>query len=366
MTSKAADDAAFYRNNMKQLSLAVGNHVATYRDLPGVDRSFNSRDPSPGLSWRVHLLSYLGAHTLWEQFHHDEPWDSEHNLTLLDKMPEVFRSPDVPTGKTSVHLFVGEGTAFGADWSQKRSLSDITDGPARTLAFVLAGPETAEEWTKPGGIDFRPTEGVAQLGTAPTDYGFPVAVFDQFANPAFLPAEIDTKALDALVLASDGNGSQLALNHLNPAELATEVASTISWNVGAKPVTGEALPLNANASHDVRCTVTLDRSLLPGDGHPEQLRETAMNDARATLHIPDTNGMTTHQLSGTISADGLTLSLNGTVRGISETGQRQGSLTIGDYAHSVARENTGFSYPLIVVGRFPVTVQSDAGENESE
>lgn len=362
--SEAADDAALYRNNLKQLSLAVGNHVATYRDLPGVDRSFINPDSSPGLSWRVHLLPYLGADPLWEQFHRDEPWDSEHNLTLLDKMPELFRSPGVPNGKTSVHLFVGEGTAFGADWSQKRSLNDIADGPARTLSFVLAGPETAEEWTKPGGIDFNPTEGIEQLGTAPTDYGFPVAVFDQFANPAFLPAEIDAQALGALVLASDGKGSQLALNHLNPAELATEVASTIIWNVGGKPAAGDALELIANASHEVTCTLTLERSLLPGDEHPDHLRETAMKHARATLRIPDTNGMTTHQLSGTISADGLTLSLSGNVRGISEEGARDGSLTIADYANPIVRENVGFSHPLIVAGRFPISVRS-ADESSS-
>ncbi len=30
--------------------------------------------------------------SLNQQFHLDEPWDSEHNLTLVPQMPEVYRS----------------------------------------------------------------------------------------------------------------------------------------------------------------------------------------------------------------------------------------------------------------------------------
>src|SRR4051812_31051114 len=49
----------------------------------------------PGLSWRVHLLPYLGKEeeALYKQFKPDEAWDSPANKKLLDKMPKVFESP---------------------------------------------------------------------------------------------------------------------------------------------------------------------------------------------------------------------------------------------------------------------------------
>ena len=41
----------------------------------------------PLLSWRVHLLPFLEENELYEQFKLDEPWDSPHNIKLLDQMP---------------------------------------------------------------------------------------------------------------------------------------------------------------------------------------------------------------------------------------------------------------------------------------
>ena len=45
------------------------------------------------LSWRVHLLPYLGESELYERFNLDESWDSEANIRLIDAMPEVTPKP---------------------------------------------------------------------------------------------------------------------------------------------------------------------------------------------------------------------------------------------------------------------------------
>ena len=50
----------------------------------------------PLLSWRVHILPYLEAGHLYEQFHLDEPWDSEHNRQLIAKMPTSYLDPSSP------------------------------------------------------------------------------------------------------------------------------------------------------------------------------------------------------------------------------------------------------------------------------
>ena len=44
------------------------------------------------LNWHVMVLPYLEQTALYQEFHQDEPWDSEHNRKLIEKMPAVFRS----------------------------------------------------------------------------------------------------------------------------------------------------------------------------------------------------------------------------------------------------------------------------------
>ncbi|HKB04137.1 MAG TPA: DUF1559 domain-containing protein, partial [Gemmataceae bacterium] len=57
----------------------------------------------PLLSWRVELLPYMEQADLYKQFRRDEPWDSEHNLQLLAKMPDVFRVGFEPKGATHTY-----------------------------------------------------------------------------------------------------------------------------------------------------------------------------------------------------------------------------------------------------------------------
>src|SRR6185312_11489838 len=69
----------------------------------------------PLLSWRVALLPYLEQVALYNQFHLDEPWDSEHNRKLLPQMPKVYactgNAPSVPYG-TFYQAFVGKDCVF--------------------------------------------------------------------------------------------------------------------------------------------------------------------------------------------------------------------------------------------------------------
>ncbi|MFM7836953.1 MAG: DUF1559 domain-containing protein, partial [Planctomycetaceae bacterium] len=100
---------------------------------------------------RVHLLPYLEQQELYSQFRLEESWDSEHNKTLIEKMPEVFKVPDIAAaGKTSIHVLLGEGSLFSGD--EPPTLESITDSPDSTILAVLAEPGTAEIWTRPGGV----------------------------------------------------------------------------------------------------------------------------------------------------------------------------------------------------------------------
>ncbi len=160
------------KENSRRIGLACYNFNDTFEKFPHPEVG---PDGKSGLSWRVHILPYLDQKSLYDQFHLDEPWDSSHNKTLVDKMPAFFQTPGVSeTGKTAWHMFTGPGSP-GAKGPFK--LRDILDGPSNTILAILGGPESATEWTKPGGIPFNASNPLQPLGT-PYDGTFPVVMFD--------------------------------------------------------------------------------------------------------------------------------------------------------------------------------------------
>ena len=96
------------RNSLKMIGLAMHNYHDVHNRFPA--RASYDKSGEPLLSWRVHLLPFLDQNELYEQFHLHEPWDSEHNLTLVPQMPEVYRSNSFSDPEKTVFL-----TADGTD-----------------------------------------------------------------------------------------------------------------------------------------------------------------------------------------------------------------------------------------------------------
>ena len=101
-------------NHFHQLSLAMLNYDQIHGRFPSYC-SFD-KEGKPLLSWRVHLLPFLWETELYNQFHLDEPWDSEHNKELITKMPPIYTRPGTSEmakqGKTVYLVPVGKITAF--------------------------------------------------------------------------------------------------------------------------------------------------------------------------------------------------------------------------------------------------------------
>ena len=76
-------------NNMKQILLAILDYEKAHGTLPPA--YIADKDGKPLLSWRVLILPYLDCKDLYDQFHLDEPWDSDHNKQLIEKMPGFYR-----------------------------------------------------------------------------------------------------------------------------------------------------------------------------------------------------------------------------------------------------------------------------------
>lgn len=146
-----AGGTAQLKSNMKQFTLAMHNLHDVYGRFPD-DDGFDNNDKG-NLSWRVYMLPYLEQAPLYNEFHLNESWDSDHNKKLIEKMPAIFETPGVKEkGKTSVQLFTGEGAPFAGD--EGPGFRNIIDGTSNTILAVLAGPDKADVWTKPGGLDF--------------------------------------------------------------------------------------------------------------------------------------------------------------------------------------------------------------------
>lgn len=135
---------------------AIGLAMHRYADKnQGVFPTQGNYDESgkPLLSWRVQLLPYLDKRSLYNQFHLDEPWDSEHNLKLVYQMPEIYSDPDPALrkinqeGRTTFVVPVGSDAMFGDH--EGTSFKQIVDGTSNTIMLVEVVPEKAVAWTKP-------------------------------------------------------------------------------------------------------------------------------------------------------------------------------------------------------------------------
>jgi Protein of unknown function (DUF1559) len=159
-------------------------------------------DGQPLYSWRVLLLPYLEEGPLYKEFHLDEPWDSEHNIRLLERMPVLYAPPGhkkslVPPHHTVLHVFVGPGTAFEGPGGIP--MKDFPDNTSNTILIVEAGEPVT--WTKPEEIAFGPDSSL-DLRCIFHD-GFRVGMAD--GSVRFVPKSIDRAKLRAAITR---NGSE--------------------------------------------------------------------------------------------------------------------------------------------------------------
>jgi hypothetical protein len=110
-------------------------------------------------------LPYVDELALYQKFHLDEPWDSQHNKPLIAEMPAVFRSPwaeDPKTTRTPYLAPIGPGTVF--EPAEGVRFSDIVDGTSNTFLLVEADAEHSAIWSKPEDWTYDPQAPAKGLG----------------------------------------------------------------------------------------------------------------------------------------------------------------------------------------------------------
>jgi hypothetical protein len=154
------------KNKLRDVGQGILNYESAFKQFPIANiPAYFDENNKPKLSWRVHLLPYFDQRPLYEMFKLEEPWDSPHNLQLLQKMPEIYRDPADPIGatKTRVVRFTGPNAPFQETGPGPKS-REFTDGAMSTLLLICCGADKAIPWTKPDDLPFDQNAPVACLG----------------------------------------------------------------------------------------------------------------------------------------------------------------------------------------------------------
>jgi hypothetical protein len=181
---------------MKQILLAMHNYHDANEQFP---RDITDKDGKPLLSWRVAILPFIEEEKLFKQFKFDEPWDSDHNKKLLDKMPAVYRLSTQGKDETKTYFqgFSGPGAMF--EPGKKISVASIRDGTSNTVAVVAAGPPA--EWTKPADLPYHPKLPLVKF-EGPFSNVLLAATSDGAVHS--LKRDLDEKTLRLLIERDDG------------------------------------------------------------------------------------------------------------------------------------------------------------------
>lgn len=193
------------QENAQQIGRALHDFHAAYGFFPA---GYADRSGQPGLSWRVAILPFMEQENLFKQFKLDEPWNSEHNRKLVDKMPKVFRPGNQDTfGYTFYRGFTGPNTWLpplnlkgeAGQPLKGVSMPQISDGLSNTI--LVAEAATPVIWTKPDELVFTPND-IPKIGGGVFPTGAVVILAD--GRPQFVKKSITAATLAAAITINGG------------------------------------------------------------------------------------------------------------------------------------------------------------------
>jgi hypothetical protein len=201
-------------NNLRQIGVAIYRFEEANGELP---TNTYALDGTPLLSWRVHILPFIEQEDLYRQFKLDEPWNSPHNIQLLNQMPAVYANPkdkNIPANTSVYRGFSSPGAVFekrpsrnpaahvGGGMVELRTrfrLADFKDPLTDTILVIEAADSV--EWTKPDGLEASRGKPLPPL--LEKKPGWPQALLADGSVRGIDPQNVETR-LPAMVTHSGG------------------------------------------------------------------------------------------------------------------------------------------------------------------
>ena len=147
--------------NLSRIVTALHRYHADHHHLPAAAINGKDGKGGPPHSWRVELLPYLDEQPLYDSYHFDEPWDSDHNKQLAETMPDVFRCPlDKPDSINTSYFGITSQDKPAGYGDSGESDSDFGGGyeaPQSTASFESSGglgSGESETDSGGGGLEF--------------------------------------------------------------------------------------------------------------------------------------------------------------------------------------------------------------------
>lgn len=207
-------------------------------------RTKTKRFPKRGLrgqlSWRVAILPNLGYQELYDQFNHKEPWFTEHNMALLNKIPAEYQSPKRGDSRTN-YLMVTGGSTMYKNAVTGRPEYNAPDGREHTILLVEVNDSAAVNWTEPKDLEYLPawdkrTNRITEIPQAlrGTSGGSFMTMFvDGFAGR--ISSSIEPAELDKMITRDKGD-SVSRWNHVQPLVVNASTTSLAqSEGIAAEP-----------------------------------------------------------------------------------------------------------------------------------
>jgi WD40 repeat protein/serine/threonine protein kinase len=209
--------------NLKSIGLALHMHEDNFKRLPA--QAIRGTDGKALLSWRVAILPFLENDALFKQFRLDEPWDSEHNKSLIEKMPAVYASPALKPeqhekGLTSYLAPLSRQPPVVLQSSDKGNqslrsdevemvfdrlpsarIAEVIDGLSNTIALVEVNPQAAVIWSKPDDLLIDNSDPMQDL-VGQCDNGFYALLLD--GSVRFIRNSLNRKTFRNLLEMNDG------------------------------------------------------------------------------------------------------------------------------------------------------------------
>jgi hypothetical protein len=195
------DDPAARKKDAAEKLRQIARAMHDYHDVNGhlpVGYTDRSRKKL-GLSWRVAILPFIEEGPLFNEFKLEEPWDSEHNLKLVARMPAIYKTggPADAEGKTHFRGFGGQGALFYTGMGDRPRLTSIQDGSSNTIMVAeLAEPVV---WTKPDDLDYDCKQPLPKCGGL-VENGFLAVMAD--GNVRLIPKDVPEATLRGMITRS--------------------------------------------------------------------------------------------------------------------------------------------------------------------